>query len=111
LCRMSTADGDGHDGLRRTDTANSYRDFRGSSAAAAVLDRGGDPPDVRGGSCWACRSSPSSPRLIGIFGTEPRYDRLSKEFNAAALIAYSATAIWGAVCCVPLSTLCRAVAF
>src|SRR6266550_3362882 len=34
---------------------------------------------------------------IGVFGNDPRYDRLSKEFTRLLLIAYSATAIWGAV--------------
>src|SRR2546423_9542340 len=34
---------------------------------------------------------------IGIFSKDQRYDRLSKEFTRLLLIAYSATAIWGAV--------------
>ena len=34
---------------------------------------------------------------IGIFGKDQRYDRLAKEFTRLLLIAYSATAIWGAV--------------
>src|SRR2546423_3863160 len=42
---------------------------------------------------------------IGIFGKEQRYDRLSKEFTRLLLIAYSATAIWGAVFVFLLSTL------
>src|SRR6266850_2271607 len=42
---------------------------------------------------------------IGIFGKDPRYDRLSKEFTRLLLIAYSATAIWGAVFVILLSTL------
>src|SRR5437868_13828795 len=33
---------------------------------------------------------------IGIFGKDPRYDRLAKEFTRLLLVAYSATAIWGA---------------
>src|SRR5436189_6485066 len=33
---------------------------------------------------------------IGIFGKDQRYDRLSKEFTRLLLIAYSATALWGA---------------
>src|SRR6266513_321414 len=33
---------------------------------------------------------------IGIFGGDERYDRLSKEFTRLLLVAYSATAIWGA---------------
>src|SRR5438477_4522601 len=42
---------------------------------------------------------------IGIFGKDQRYDRLAKEFTRLLLIAYSATAIWGAVFVFPLSTL------
>src|SRR6267143_1663827 len=42
---------------------------------------------------------------IGIFGKEIRYDRLAKEFTRLLLIAYSATAIWGAVLVFLLSTL------
>jgi cytochrome bd-type quinol oxidase subunit 1 len=42
---------------------------------------------------------------IGIFSKDERYDRLSKEFTRLLLIAYSATAIWGAVLTFLLSTL------
>src|SRR5947207_15183588 len=42
---------------------------------------------------------------LGIFGKDQRYDRLSKEFTRLLLIAYSATAIWGAVLVFLLSTL------
>src|SRR6266568_1295659 len=42
---------------------------------------------------------------IGIFGKDQRYDRLAKEFTRLLLIAYSATAIWGAVLVFLLSTL------
>jgi cytochrome bd ubiquinol oxidase subunit I len=42
---------------------------------------------------------------IGIFGKEQRYDRLAKEFTRLLLIAYSATAIWGAVLTFFLATL------
>src|SRR5687768_252612 len=42
---------------------------------------------------------------IGIFGKDQRYDRLSKEFTRLLLIAYSATAIWGAVLVFVLSTI------
>src|SRR5919197_5590267 len=42
---------------------------------------------------------------IGIFGKDQRYDRLSKEFTRLLLIAYSATAIWGAVFVFFLATL------
>jgi cytochrome bd-type quinol oxidase subunit 1 len=42
---------------------------------------------------------------IGIFGKDQRYDRLSKEFTRLLLIAYSATAIWGATLTFLLATL------
>src|SRR5213082_2824155 len=42
---------------------------------------------------------------IGIFGGDDRYDRLSKEFTRLLLVAYSATAIWGALLVFGLSTL------
>src|SRR5439155_27340394 len=42
---------------------------------------------------------------IGIFGGDERYDRLSKEFTRLLLVAYSATAIWGATLVFGLSTL------
>src|SRR6266511_2679755 len=42
---------------------------------------------------------------IGIVGKEPRYARLSKEFTRLLLVAYSATAIWGAVLTFFLATL------
>jgi len=42
---------------------------------------------------------------IGIFGHDERYDRLSKEFTRLLLVAYSATAIWGAMLVFGLSTL------
>src|SRR6266571_4536254 len=42
---------------------------------------------------------------IGIFGGDERYDRLSKEFTRLLLVAYSATAIWGAILVFSLSTL------
>ena len=34
---------------------------------------------------------------IGIFGGDSKYDKLAKEFTRLLLVAYSATAIWGAV--------------
>ncbi len=42
---------------------------------------------------------------IGIFTRDERYDRLSKEFTRLLLVAYSATAIWGAVLTFFLITL------
>ncbi|HYK83014.1 MAG TPA: cytochrome ubiquinol oxidase subunit I [Gemmatimonadales bacterium] len=42
---------------------------------------------------------------IGIFGGDSRYDRLAKEFTRLLLVAYSATAIWGAVLVFFLATL------
>ena len=42
---------------------------------------------------------------IGIFTKDEKYDRLAKEFVRLLLIAYSATAIWGAVLTMLLVTL------
>jgi cytochrome d ubiquinol oxidase subunit I len=42
---------------------------------------------------------------VGIFGGDDRYDRLAKEFTRLLLIAYSATAMWGAVLVFFLTTL------
>ena len=42
---------------------------------------------------------------IAIFKKEERYDKLAKEFTRLLLVAYSATAIWGAVLVFFLSTL------
>jgi len=42
---------------------------------------------------------------IGIFGGDRRYDKLAKEFTRLLLIAYSATAIWGAMLTFALSSL------
>jgi cytochrome bd-type quinol oxidase subunit 1 len=42
---------------------------------------------------------------IGIFNKEARYDRLAKEFTRLLLVAYSATAMWGAMLTMALITL------
>ena len=42
---------------------------------------------------------------IAIFGGDKRYDKLAKEFTRLLLIAYSATAIWGAMLTFALSSL------
>jgi cytochrome bd-type quinol oxidase subunit 1 len=42
---------------------------------------------------------------VGIFGKDEKYDRLAKEFTRLLLVAYSATAIWGAVLVFFLSTI------
>ena len=42
---------------------------------------------------------------IGIWGKDQKYDRLAKEFTRLLLIAYSATAIWGAVLVFFLTTI------
>src|SRR5437660_4563980 len=42
---------------------------------------------------------------IGVAGKDQRYDRLAKEFTRLLLVAYSATAIWGAVLTFLLTTL------
>ena len=42
---------------------------------------------------------------IGIFGRDERYDKLAKEFTRLLVVAYSATAIWGAILVFVLATL------
>jgi len=42
---------------------------------------------------------------IGIFTDNERYDKLAKEFTRLLLVAYSATAIWGAILVFFISTL------
>ena len=42
---------------------------------------------------------------IGIFGKDAKYDGLAKEFTRLLLVAYSATAIWGAILVFLLATL------
>ncbi|MBI3082545.1 MAG: cytochrome ubiquinol oxidase subunit I, partial [Gemmatimonadetes bacterium] len=42
---------------------------------------------------------------IGMAGGDKRYDRLAKEFTRLLLVAYSATAIWGALLVFTLSSL------
>jgi cytochrome d ubiquinol oxidase subunit I len=42
---------------------------------------------------------------IGIFGGDERYDKLAKEFTRLLVVAYSATAIWGAILVFGLATL------
>ncbi len=42
---------------------------------------------------------------IGMFGGDQKYDKLAKEFTRLLLVAYSATAIWGAILVFFLSTL------
>ncbi len=42
---------------------------------------------------------------IGIFGGDEKYDKLAKEFTRLLLVAYSATAIWGAILSFLLVTL------
>ena len=42
---------------------------------------------------------------IGMFGGDKKYDKLAKEFTRLLLVAYSATAIWGAILVFFLSTL------
>ena len=43
--------------------------------------------------------------LIGIVGKDEKYDRMSKEFTRLLVFAYSATALWGAVLVMFLTTL------
>ncbi len=42
---------------------------------------------------------------VGIWGKDEKYDRLAKEFTRLLLVAYSATAIWGAVLVFFLTTI------
>lgn len=42
---------------------------------------------------------------IGIFGKDAKFDGLAKEFTRLLLVAYSATAIWGAILVFLLATL------
>lgn len=42
---------------------------------------------------------------VGLFGKDERYDKLAREFTRLLLIAYSATAIWGAVLVFFLTTI------
>ena len=42
---------------------------------------------------------------IGMFGGDEKYDKLAKEFTRLLLVAYSATAIWGAILSFLLVTL------
>ena len=42
---------------------------------------------------------------IGIYGGDERYDKLAKEFTRLLVVAYSATAIWGAILVFVLATL------
>src|SRR5256886_15944010 len=42
---------------------------------------------------------------IGVVGKDERYDRLAKEFTRQLLVAYSATAVWGAGLTFLVSTL------
>src|SRR2546430_1198814 len=86
------------------DTANAYRDFPWIGSRAAVWIAAEVhlmfAAFVLGVPIFAVVAE-----AIGIFGKDQRYDRLSKEFTRLLLIAYSATAIWGAVFVFLLSTL------
>src|SRR5256712_2013216 len=86
------------------DTAGAYRDFPVIGARAAVwIAAEGHlmfAAFVLGVPMFAVVTE-----AIGIFGGDERYDRLSKEFTRLLLVAYSATAIWGAILVFLLSTL------
>src|SRR5258705_3735837 len=86
------------------DTANAYRDFPLIGSRAAVWIAAEIhlmfAAFVLGVPIFAVVAE-----AIGIFGKDQRYDRLAKEFTRLLLIAYSATAIWGAVLVFFLSTL------
>ncbi len=86
------------------DTANAYRDFPVIGSRAAIWIAAEIhlmfAAFVLGVPIFAVVAE-----AIGIFGKDQRYDRLAKEFTRLLLIAYSATAIWGAVLVFLLSTL------
>src|SRR6266566_2564270 len=86
------------------DTASAYRDFPVIGSRAAIWIAAEihlmSAAFVLGVPIFAVVAE-----AIGIFGKDQRYDRLSKEFTRLLLIAYSATAIWGAVFVFLLSTL------
>src|SRR3989449_9903146 len=86
------------------DPTHAYRDFPLSGAGAAVWIAAEVPlmfaAFVLGVPMFAVVTE-----AIGIFGGDERYDRLSKEFTRLLLVAYSATAIWGAILVFFLATL------
>src|SRR2546427_191119 len=86
------------------DTTHAYRDFPLIGARAAVWIAAEVPlrfaAFVLGVPMFAVVTE-----AIGIFGGDERYDRLSKEFTRLLLVAYSATAIWGAILVFFLATL------
>src|SRR5213592_3921418 len=86
------------------DTANAYRDFPLIGSRAAVWITAEIhlmfAAFVLGVPIFAVVAEG-----IGIFGKDQRYDRLSKEFTRLLLIAYSATALWGATFTFLLATL------
>src|SRR5437870_11812459 len=86
------------------DSAAAYRDFPGIGSRAAIWIAAAIhlmfAAFVLGVPIFAVVAE-----AIGIFGKDQRYDRLAKEFTRLLLIAYSATAIWGAVLVFLLSTL------
>src|SRR2546426_1780191 len=86
------------------DTTHAYRDFPLIGARAGVWIAAEVPlmfaAFVLGVPMFAVVTE-----AIGIFGGDERYDRLSKEFTRLLLVAYSATAIWGAILVFFLATL------
>src|SRR2546422_10353296 len=86
------------------DPTHAYRDFPLIGARAAVWIAAEVPlmfaAFVLGVPMFAVVTE-----AIGIFGGDERYDRLSKEFTRLLLVAYSATAIWGAILVFILATL------
>src|SRR5258708_6946196 len=86
------------------DTAHAYGDFPLIGARAAVRIAAGVhlmvAAFVLGVPMFAVVAE-----AIGIVTKDARYDRLSKEFTRLLLVAYSATAIWGAILVFILATL------
>src|SRR2546426_783829 len=86
------------------DTTHAYRDFPLIGARAAVWI-GAEVHLMFAAFVLGVPMFAVVTEAIGIFGGDERYDRLSKEFTRLLLVAYSATAIWGAILVFFLATL------
>src|SRR5436189_3760447 len=86
------------------DTTRAYGEFPLIGARAAVWITAEVHP-MFAGAVLVVAMLAVVPDAIGIFGGDERSDRLSTEFTRLLLVAYSATAIWGAMLVFGLSTL------
>jgi cytochrome bd-type quinol oxidase subunit 1 len=86
------------------DTANAYREFPVIGSRAAIWI-GAEVHLMFAAFVLGVPMFAVVAEAIGIFSKDERYDRLSKEFTRLLLIAYSATAIWGAVLTFLLASL------